>query len=54
MFDKKSFFEYFDNTEIGFSICLDEVCEFEKHIDPRDIFESFTAPQSYCYLNENL
>ena len=50
--DKKSFFEYFDNSKIGFSICLNEVCEFDKHIDPRDIFESFTAPQSYCYTSK--
>ena len=47
--DRASFFTYFDNVEIGYSICFDEVREFITPINPKDLFESFTAPQSYCY-----
>lgn len=50
--DKESFFEYFENSEIGYSICLRNVHEFIEYIDPKLINDSFCAPQSYCYTTD--
>ena len=52
--DKESFFEYFDKSKIGYSICMNSVHEFNHYLDPKIIFDSFTAPQSYCYTKEEL
>ncbi|WP_233899728.1 ASCH domain-containing protein [Tenacibaculum piscium] len=50
--DKKSFFEYYQNSETGFSIKISKVNKFEKGIEPSDFFENFNAPQSFIYLEE--
>lgn len=50
--DKKSFFEYYQNSESGFSIKIDEAKKFENGIEPNDFFENFNAPQSFIYLEE--
>jgi len=50
--DKKSFFEYYKNSKIGFSIKISEVNKFEKGIEPSDYFENFNAPQSFIYLEK--
>ena len=47
--DKDSFFEYYKNSEIGYSIVIDKVVS-EGEKDPIDFLENFTAPQSYIYL----
>ena len=49
--DKKSFFAYFARSAKGYSICLDSVIQFQKFLDPKEVFESFTPPQSYCYTD---
>jgi len=50
--DKKSFFEYYQNSETGFSIKISEANKFEKGIEPADFFENFCAPQSFLYLED--
>jgi predicted transcriptional regulator len=50
--DKKSFFDYYQNSETGFSIKISEANKFENGIEPSDYFENFNAPQSFIYLEE--
>ncbi len=50
--DKNDFFNYYQNSEIGFSIKINGVQKFKNGIDPTDIFENFCAPQSYIYLEK--
>ncbi|SOC79676.1 Predicted transcriptional regulator, contains an HTH and PUA-like domains [Salinimicrobium sediminis] len=50
--DKNDFFEYYKNSEFGFTIKISEVEKFENGIDPSDFFENFIAPQSFVYLEE--
>lgn len=50
--DKKSFFQYYQNSKTGFSIKISEVKKFENGIEPTDFFENFNAPQSFIYLEE--
>jgi predicted transcriptional regulator len=48
--DEDSFFEYYKETNTGFSIVIDKVEKFEEEKDPINFQENFTAPQSYIYL----
>ncbi len=50
--DKKDFFEYYKNSETGFSIGVETFQKFNEGVDPADFFEKFCAPQSYIYLEE--
>jgi len=50
--DKDSFYEYYKDSEIGYSIGIKSFERFEEEIDPVDFFEKFCAPQSYIYLDE--
>ncbi len=49
---KKDFFEYYKNSDTGFSIGVDTFEKFNKGLDPSSFFEKFCAPQSYIYLEE--
>ena len=51
--NEKDFFNYFNEVEKGFSILIKEYKKFGRGIDPADFFETFCAPQSYIYLEEN-
>ena len=48
--DKDSFFEYFKDTTIGYSIEINQVVQFDEEKDPIEFIENFSAPQSYIYL----
>lgn len=50
--NKKDFFEYFKNSETGFSIRIKKFKKFKEGVNPKDYFENFCAPQSYYYLEE--
>ena len=50
--EKKAFFDYYQDSETGFSIKISEVEKFEHGINPTDFFENFCAPQSFIYLEE--
>lgn len=48
----KEFFElYFEGRKSAFAIEIGAVRRYEKPIDPDSIFENFTAPQSYMYID---
>lgn len=49
---KKDFFNYYQNSERGFSIRISKVEKFKKEIEPSDFFKNFHAPQSFVYLEE--
>lgn len=51
---KQDFFDYYENHSKGFSIKILEVEKFEKSIDPKEIFDKFTAPQSFLYLEDEV
>jgi predicted transcriptional regulator len=50
--NKEDFFEYYKNSETGFSIEVKEFEKFNEDINPAEFFEKFCAPQSYIYLEE--
>lgn len=48
------FFEdYFSGRSSGFAIEIGDVTRYENPIDPKELFEKFTAPQSFFYVREN-
>lgn len=49
---EKDFFEYYKNTEQGFSIKIDKVVKFKEEIEPEEFIEEFCAPQSYIYIEQ--
>ena len=49
--EKKAFFEYFNETEIGYGIVINEVIEFENSIDPIDSIKDFHGRGTYIYLD---
>ena len=49
--EKKAFFEYFNETEKGFGIVIDQVVEFENSIDPIDFIKDFHERGTYIYLD---
>ncbi len=50
--NKKDFFEYYKNSNTGFSIGVESYEKFSVGVDPEELFEKFCAPQSYIYLEE--
>ena len=50
---KKSFFDYFKGKDSGFAIKIHNLNIFSKPIDVNTL-ENFRAPQSFCYVNEDL
>lgn len=50
----KTFFDsYFEGRERAFAIKIGEVRAYERPIEPSSIFENFTAPQSFMYVDRN-
>ena len=49
--EEDAFFEYFEGKENGFAIKIDKLEQFGTPIDPREIFDRFVAPQSFCYVD---
>lgn len=50
---KEFFMGYFNGREKGFALKIKEFIEYSEPIDPKTLNESFTAPQSYRYINDN-
>lgn len=47
----KQFFDrYFDGRELAFALKIGEVRVYDEYIDPNDVLENFTPPQSYMYM----
>lgn len=50
----KAFFDdYFSGKEIGFALKITSAKLYTKPINPTDLIESFVAPQSFRYLDED-
>ncbi len=46
---KEDYFKYFGEKKIGFSILIDKVVVYKKHINPNSIKRNFYPPQSFLY-----
>lgn len=51
---EKDFFEYFQGVKTGFAIEMKDVLKFAEPLDPHEIFNEFTPPQSFCYMEKDL
>ncbi|UNL87099.1 hypothetical protein IE339_01385 [Priestia koreensis] len=47
---KSSFFQYFKEKSVGYAIKVDSFQPLDPPLDPKDVFNTFTAPQSYMYI----
>lgn len=47
---KDLFLDYFSGHKDGFAIGIKEFFQYDKPINPKDIDDSFIAPQSYKYI----
>ena len=50
---KEEYFYYFKDQKKAFAIEIKDVKVFTEPVDPYIIFDRFTPPQSFCYLNED-
>lgn len=49
----KDFFDqYFSDRKIAYALKIGEVREYEEYIDPKEVLDNFTPPQSYMYMKE--
>ena len=52
--NKDAYFEYFKGRKEAYAIQIEEIYEFDKVIDPKEVFQKFTPPQSYMYLKGDI
>ncbi|EPJ43789.1 MAG: hypothetical protein OFPII_39100 [Osedax symbiont Rs1] len=52
--DEHSYFEYFQNSENACALKFDKVYRFTNPFNLSEIRENFKAPQSFCYLNNDI
>ena len=45
---------YFSNKELAYALEIENLIIFKKPIIPSDVWTSFKAPQSFCYIEGNL
>ena len=50
---EEEFFCYFEDKEKAFAIEIEDVKVFTEPVDPYTIFDRFSPPQSFCYLNKD-
>lgn len=50
--DEDVFKTYFEGVDTGIALVLDSVRQFDEPLDPHDLFEGFSPPQSFCYLED--
>jgi type I restriction enzyme S subunit len=48
--EEEEFFKYFGDTPKGYSICIAMASKLKKSIDPHELVERFTPPQSFRYF----
>jgi predicted transcriptional regulator len=46
------FFQYFSGREVAYALKIGDVREYDEHVDPNDILDNFSPPQSYMYMRE--
>ena len=49
--EKEDFFDYFNGSEKGYAIKIDNLEPIEDPIDPRSLTSDFVPPQSFCYFD---
>lgn len=47
------FDDYFEGRSVGFAIEVKNVVRYEDSLNPRSLFDDFTPPQSYMYINRS-
>lgn len=50
---EKEFFDYFRGRDKVYALHIENVLKFDMPIDPKSIFNSFTVPQNYVYIENN-
>ncbi|WP_395459703.1 hypothetical protein ACHMW5_28550 [Azospirillum melinis] len=51
----KEFFDsYFKDRQQGFAIAVGEIRKFDPPLDPKEIIDNFSPPQSFMYLDDTL
>ncbi|ACB95624.1 protein of unknown function DUF437 [Beijerinckia indica subsp. indica ATCC 9039] len=50
---REYFDSYFDGCKDAYALQIGNVREFEPHINPSDLVDKFTPPQSYMYIGED-
>ena len=50
---ENEFFDYFRGRDKAYALHIENVLKFDMPIDPKSIFNSFTAPQNYVYIEDN-
>ncbi|MFK0278623.1 ASCH domain-containing protein [Ensifer sp. NPDC090286] len=51
---KHFFDEYFSGRTRSFALAVGDVRRYDRPLDPSDLIENFTPPQSYMYVNDEL
>ena len=51
---REFFFEYFDKRSVAYALKVGAVRRFEAPLEPRQLIDDFTPPQSYMYVNDQL
>lgn len=51
---REFYFDYFGGRDMAFAISIDSARLFDRPINPVDIIEDFTPPQSYMYVRDDL
>lgn len=50
--NQEDFFEYFAGKASGYAIAIDSLQVFDHPINPSDVLENFTPPQSFRYVGD--
>ena len=50
--NQKDFFEYFAGKSSGYAIAIDSLQVFKEPINPSDVLDNFTPPQSFRYVGD--
>ncbi|SCB53007.1 hypothetical protein [Rhizobium lusitanum] len=48
---KKFFDSYFEGREVAYALKIGEVRAYDTHVNPSDVLDNFTPPQSYMYMD---
>lgn len=50
--DRERFMSYFDGVDVGFAIEVNNTHRFQPPLDPNHLFEDFSPPMSFNYLDD--
>jgi predicted transcriptional regulator len=46
------FDQYFSGRDVAYALKIGEVREYDQYVDPKEVLDNFTPPQSYMYMRE--